>query len=100
MYFVLKKDGCFLYELVCKGIEIECEVCLVIIFVIELFLFIVDSVIFDIICLKGIYICVLGEDIVKVLGIYGYLIYLYCIKIGYFDLILSYIIEYLESLFE
>lgn len=100
MYSALKKEGRPLYELARKGIEIEREARPVSIYAIELLSFTAQSITLDIICSKGTYIRVLGEDIAQALGSYGHLTYLHRIKTGPFDLIPSYTIEYLESLNE
>ncbi|WP_312332470.1 tRNA pseudouridine(55) synthase TruB [Acinetobacter variabilis] len=100
MYSALKKEGCPLYELARKGIEIEREARPITIYAIELLSFTENSITLDVTCSKGTYIRVLGEDIAKALGTYGHLTYLHRIQTGHFDLIPSYTIEYLESLTE
>ena len=100
MYSALKKEGRPLYELARQGIEIQREARPVTIYAIELLSFTEQSITLDVTCSKGTYIRVLGEDIAKALGNYGHLTYLHRIKTGHFDLIPSYIIEYLESLSE
>ncbi|MDN8307846.1 tRNA pseudouridine(55) synthase TruB [Acinetobacter baumannii] len=100
MYSALKKEGKPLYELARKGIEIEREARLVTIYALELIEFTENSITLDVICSKGTYIRVLGEDIGEVLGCGGHLTMLHRIQTGHFELIPSYTIEYLESLTE
>lgn len=100
MYSALKKEGRPLYELARKGIEIEREARPVTIEAIQLLSFTANSITLDVICSKGTYIRVLGEDIAKALGTQGHLTYLHRIQTGHFALIQSYTIEYLESLSE
>ncbi|MCO8087484.1 tRNA pseudouridine(55) synthase TruB [Acinetobacter indicus] len=100
MYSALKKEGRPLYELARKGIEIERDARPISIYALELLGFTDNSITLDVTCSKGTYIRVLGEDIAKALGSYGYLTYLHRIQTGHFDLIPSYTLDYLESLSE
>ena len=100
MYSALKKQGRPLYELARQGIESEREARPVTIEAIQLLSFTANSITLDVICSKGTYIRVLGEDIAKALGTQGHLTYLHRIQTGHFALIQSYTIEYLESLSE
>lgn len=100
MYSALKKQGRPLYELARKGIEVERDARPITIEAIQLLSFTENSITLDVICSKGTYIRVLGEDIAKALGTYGHLTYLHRIQTGHFELIPSYTIEYLEGLTE
>ncbi|KAA8731683.1 tRNA pseudouridine(55) synthase TruB [Acinetobacter qingfengensis] len=98
MYSALKKDGRPLYELARQGIEIDRAARPIYIQQINLIEHTENSLTLDILCSKGTYIRVLGEDIAKALGTFGHLSALHRIQTGHFQLIPEYTIEYLESL--
>ncbi|MHA3080441.1 tRNA pseudouridine(55) synthase TruB [Acinetobacter sp. ANC 5502] len=100
MYSALKKHGKPLYELARQGIVIEREARPITIYQLQLIEFTQDSLTLDVICSKGTYIRVLGEDIGEALGCGGYLSALHRTATGHFDLIPSYTLPYLESLTE
>lgn len=98
MYSALKKEGKPLYTLARQGIEIEREAREITIERIQLLEFDGRSLRIQVMCSKGTYIRVLGEDIAKRLGTVGHLSYLHRIQTGHFHLIPHYTLEYLASL--
>ncbi|AOA57151.1 tRNA pseudouridine(55) synthase TruB [Acinetobacter larvae] len=100
MYSALKKHGRPLYELARQGIEIEREARPIQIHSITLLAYQNGALSLEVLCSKGTYVRVLGEDIAKALGTVGHLSYLQRIQTGHFQLIPEYSIEYLESLTE
>jgi tRNA pseudouridine55 synthase len=71
MYSALKKHGKPLYELARQGIVVEREARPITIYQLQLIEFTQDSLTLDVICSKGTYIRVLGEDIGEALGCGG-----------------------------
>lgn len=100
MYSALKKQGTPLYQLARQGIDIEREARSINIKALRLLDFNQHSLTLDILCSKGTYIRVLGEDIAKALGTVGHLSWLHRIQTGHFTLDEQYSIEYLQSLTE
>ncbi|MBF7682826.1 tRNA pseudouridine(55) synthase TruB [Acinetobacter sp. B5B] len=100
MYSALKQQGRPLYELARQGITVERMPRPIFIAHLTLMHWTTDSITLDVVCSKGTYIRVLGEDIGEALGCGAHLSALHRIATGHFNLIPEYTIEYLESLTE
>ncbi|SDB99587.1 tRNA pseudouridine(55) synthase TruB [Acinetobacter boissieri] len=100
MYSALKKQGRPLYELARQGITVEREPRPVFIKHLQLLAWTENSITLDVVCSKGTYIRVLGEDIGEALGCGAHLSALHRTATGHFHIIPEYTIEYLESLTE
>lgn len=100
MYSALKKQGRPLYELARQGISVEREPRPVSIRHLVLTSFTQNTITLDVICSKGTYIRVLGEDIGEALGCGAHLSMLHRTATGHFNIIPEYTIDYLEGLTE
>ncbi|MBX7148170.1 tRNA pseudouridine(55) synthase TruB [bacterium] len=76
MFSAKKVDGDKLYDLARKGIEVERKACSIEIKKLVLLDQQSDSMSFEVVCSKGTYVRVLGEDIAGALGNLGHLSYL------------------------
>lgn len=100
MYSALKKQGKPLYELARQGIEVDRPARPITIHELKLISFTENSITLDVLCSKGTYIRVLGEDIGEALGCGGHLSALHRTATGQFNIIPEYTIEFLEQLTE
>lgn len=98
MYSALKKDGKKLYEYARDGIEIERQPRSISIYQLSLTKVSDDTVSLDVVCSKGTYVRVLGEDIAKRLGTVGHLIALRRTMTGGFGVDNAITTEALEAL--
>ncbi len=85
MYSALKKDGKKLYEYAREGIDIERSARPITIHRLSLAKISDDTVKLDVICSKGTYVRVLGEDVALALGTVGYLVALHRTATGGFE---------------
>lgn len=100
MYLVLKYQGKKLYEYVCQGIEVLCEVCLIIVYELLFICYEGNELELEIYCLKGIYICIIIDDLGEKFGCGVYVIYLCCLVVSKYlvewMVILEYLCEFVE----
>ncbi len=98
MYSALKKDGKKLYEYARDGIEIERAPRAITIHHLSLTKLGDDAILLDVVCSKGTYVRVLGEDIAKRLGTVGHLTRLHRTMTGGFGVDDAITIDVLDAL--
>ncbi|WP_066805337.1 tRNA pseudouridine(55) synthase TruB [Moraxella oblonga] len=98
MYSALKKDGKKLYEYAREGIDVERQARPIVIHWLTLTKIDEQHIALHVICSKGTYVRVLGEDIAKKLGTVGHLTALHRTKTGGFDVMDSVNLDELTKL--
>lgn len=98
MYLVLKYQGKKLYEYVCQGIEVLCEVCLIIVYELLFICYEGNELELEVYCFKGIYICIIIDDLGEKLGCGVYVMYLCCLMVSKYLVDCMVMLEYLQML--
>ncbi len=98
MYSALKKDGKKLYEYARAGVQIDRPARAIEIYELVLTKLSDDEIALSVVCSKGTYVRVLGEDIAKALGTLGHLTALRRTQTGGFKLDRAISLERLEQL--